>query len=60
MAATVRESIRMRWWLRCYLAAVMWFARITGMEPDWDRVDRWIRRGLVLQMTRVADGRHTG
>lgn len=60
MAATVRASIRMRWWLRCYLAAVMWFARATGMEPDWDRVERWIRRGLVLQTTRVTDGRHTG
>ncbi|EMI48864.1 hypothetical protein C405_14503 [Stenotrophomonas maltophilia AU12-09] len=51
MVATVRESIRMRWWLRCYLAAVMWFARVTGMEPDWDRVDRWIRRGLVVRGT---------
>lgn len=28
MTATVRASIRMRWWLRCYLAAVMWFARV--------------------------------
>lgn len=51
MVATVRASIRMRWWLRCYLAAVMWFARVTGMEPDWDRVDRWIRRGLVVRGT---------
>jgi len=60
MAATVRAAIRMRWWLRCYLAVLMWFARATGMEPDWDRVERWIRRGLVLQTTRVADGHHTG
>ena len=59
MTATVRASIRMRWWLRCYLAAVIWFARATGMEPDWDRVDRWIRRGLVLQTTRIADERCT-
>lgn len=49
----------MRWWLRCYLAMVVWFAKATGMEPDWDRVERWIRRGLVLRTTRVADGRST-
>lgn len=59
MAATVRAAVRMRWWLRCYLAVLMWFTRATGMEPDWDRVDRWIRRGLVLQTTRVTDGRCT-
>lgn len=59
MAATVRAAVRMRWWLRCYLVAVMCFARATGMEPDWDRVERWIRRGLVLQTTGVTDGRCT-
>lgn len=59
MVSTVHARVRMRWWLRCYLAAVMWFARATGMEPDWNRVEWWIRRGLVLQTTRVADGRCT-
>jgi len=57
MAASFQASIHMRWWLRCYLCAVMWFARVTGMEPDWDRVERWIRRGLVMKATRIADGR---
>lgn len=56
MAETMTASIRMRWWLRCYLATVVWFARTTGMELDWDRVEGWIRRGLVLRTTRVADG----
>lgn len=56
MRQTVTASIRMRWWLRCYLAAVVWFARATGTEPDWERVEWWIRRGLVLRTTRVGDG----
>ncbi len=59
MASIVRAAIRMRWWLRCYLALVMWFARATGLQPDWNRVECWIRRGLVLQTTRVTDGRCT-
>lgn len=59
MRDTVMASIRMRWWLRWYLAAVVWFGRATGLEPDWERVERWIRRGLVLQTTKVSDGRCT-
>lgn len=57
MRSTVTASVRLRWWLRWYLAAVVWFARATGMEPDWERVEWWIRRGLVLRTTRVGDGR---
>ncbi|MGA6148532.1 MULTISPECIES: hypothetical protein [Stenotrophomonas] len=59
MRITVMASIRMRWWLRCYLAAVVWCARATGVGPNWDRVETWIRRGLVLQTTKVSDGRST-
>lgn len=59
MAEAAMVAVRMRWWLRCYLAAVMWFAKATGMEPDWDRVEGWIRRGLVLRTTRATDGRCT-
>ncbi|AYZ69780.1 hypothetical protein EGY09_07170 [Stenotrophomonas maltophilia] len=58
MHATVTASVRLRWWLRWYLAAVVWTAR-TGLEPDWERVEWWIRRGLVLRTTRVGDGRCT-
>lgn len=49
----------MRWWLRWYLGAVVWFARATGMDPDWDRVEWWIRRGLVVRgagLDRVVRG----
>ena len=59
MRQTVTASIRMRWWLRWYLAAVVCFARATDMEPDWERVERWIRRGLVLKTTRVGNERCT-
>ncbi len=55
MHETMTASVRLRWWLRCYLATVMWFARTTGMEPDWARVDQRIRRGLVLRTTRTDD-----
>lgn len=59
MRQTVTASICMRWWLRWYLAAVVWFARATGVEPDWERVEWWIRRGPVVRTMRVGDGRCT-
>ncbi len=59
MPANVTASVRMRWWLRWYLAALVRVARATSMEPNWERVERWIRRGLVLRTTRVGDGRCT-
>ncbi len=49
MYATVTASVRLRWWLRWYLAAVVSFARATGMDPNWDRVECLIRRGLVIR-----------
>lgn len=49
MRATVTASIRLRWWLRWYLAVVVWTARVTGLEPNWDRVEWWIHRGLVVR-----------
>lgn len=49
MHATVTAPVRLRWWLRWYLAAVVWFARATGMDPNWNRVEWWIRRGLVIR-----------
>lgn len=56
MRETVSVSVRMRWWLRWYLAAVMLVSKTTGMAPDWDQVEWWIRRGLVLRTARVTDG----
>lgn len=59
MRATVTASVRLRWWLRWYLAGVVWTARAMGLEPDWERVEWWIRRGLVMRTTRDGDGRCT-
>ncbi len=49
MHATMTASVRLRWWLRWYLAALVSFARATGKEPNWDRVEWWTRRGLVIR-----------
>lgn len=32
------------WWVRWYLAGVVIMARVTGLDPDLDRVAAWPRR----------------
>lgn len=53
MRDTVKAEFRMRWWLRWYLAAVISTSKFTGMQPDWNRVEYWIRRGMVLTAMRA-------
>lgn len=48
-------EIRWRWWLRWYLLGVYLTAKTFGLSPDWPRVQRWIRRGLVATVTRGHD-----
>lgn len=46
--------IRLRWWLRIYLGGVTLASRMTGLEPDWERVERWVKRGVVVRIERRA------
>ena len=49
----VRLEVRPRWWLRHYLAGVALVSRLTGMEPDHEKMGHWIRRGLKVVAVRV-------
>ncbi|MCC8492147.1 hypothetical protein [Xanthomonas citri] len=46
---SLQLRIRVRWWLRHYLAAVALGCWLTGRQPNMERVGWWIRRGLVLE-----------
>ena len=52
----VRLSIRQRWWLPLYLQGVALTATLMDAEPDMDKMDRMIRRGLVVRVVTVAFG----
>lgn len=45
----IRVSVS--WWLRWYLAGVALMCRMTGCQPDADRVAYWVRRAIKLSMT---------
>ena len=49
----VRLQVRPRWWLRHYLAGVALVSHLTGMEPDREKMERWIRRGLKVVAVRL-------
>lgn len=45
--AQITIRIQLAWWVRSYLAALLGFAAMTGLEPDVDKVaDLISRRGL--------------
>lgn len=45
---TCRVHLRLAWWLRYYLGAVVICSWVTGLEPDREKLDAWIKRGIVL------------
>ena len=49
----VRLSIRYRWWLRLYLQGVALMATLMDAGPDMGKVDRMVRRGLVVRVVPV-------
>lgn len=55
---TCRITVHWRWWFHICLAC--WrVLRLFGIRPSAAGLDWYIRRGLVLRTTRVADGRCT-
>lgn len=55
MASTCRliVTIRMAWWVKPYLCGVLLMSRLTGLQPDPDRVGAWVARGMTMKMTEV-------
>ncbi|RVD77017.1 hypothetical protein [Pseudomonas koreensis] len=49
-AITVTVSIKLAWWVPAYIAGVRFMSELTGLEPDIDRVQAWIMRGINFQV----------
>jgi hypothetical protein len=51
-------QVRCRWWLQYYLLGVRLMSILLERDPDWVRVERMIKKGLVLSVKPVPlDGR---
>lgn len=56
-AGRVVVQLRVRWWLKWYIRSVVLFAGMTGLEPNWDRVEFWVRRALHWRRVSPGGGR---
>lgn len=43
-------TVRTAWWLPLYIHSIKWFYVLTGREPDWDKVQRVVLKGMKLKV----------
>lgn len=43
-------KVRVAWWLRLYIYGVTAMCRITGLEPDWNKVAAIVRKAVKLDV----------
>lgn len=48
-ARVVVLRVRLRWWFRPYLRALVCFAQLTGASPDPVKLARLVSRALVVR-----------
>jgi hypothetical protein len=50
---TMRICIKKAWWLPLYLNGVVLVSILTNRDPDWQKVERWVKRGIRIDMEPV-------
>ena len=50
MATAITLTVRVAFWVPYYLSAVAVFCNTFGREPDWERVNYWIGKGIRVQV----------
>lgn len=53
---TIRLSVSLRWWFKPYLWALATAAYLTGRTPDPSKVERMVRRAVVVRLEPVVFG----
>ena len=50
---TMRICIKKAWWLPLYLNGVVLVSILTNRDPDWQKVERWVKRGIRIDLERT-------
>ncbi len=50
--AELRIRLHVAWWLRWYLSGVSLAGYLTGLDPNPERVGRWIQRAIRVEVIR--------
>lgn len=52
----MKISVKRAWWLKPYCFGVAAMSALTGREPDWEKVNRMIRRAVTFKFESTSDG----
>lgn len=46
----VKLKITLAWWLPLYVKVLTLACMLTGLEPDWDKVERTVKRAVRMRL----------
>lgn len=47
---SIQIDVTFAWWLQPWIKAVVFFAVVTGSEPDWAKVQRMVTRAMRIKV----------
>ena len=47
--ASIKVTVRVAWWVRWYISGVALCARITGAQPDMDKITSKAMKGVRIK-----------
>lgn len=47
---TLRAKVKFAWWWKFYVVGVVAMARLTGLEPDYEKVTAWAKRAVSIEI----------
>lgn len=50
MAARGELRGRIEWWFAVYLRTLSWLCFLFDLEPNWERIEFWARRAIVVEV----------
>ncbi|MBC7201922.1 MAG: hypothetical protein H5U29_00165 [Pusillimonas sp.] len=48
----IKVQIKLAWWIRWYLMGVVLMARLTGQQPDPERIGYWVAKAARVKYER--------
>lgn len=50
MAGHINARVSIAPWLKWYVSGVALVSRLTGLSPDMDKVEHWVRRAIKIEI----------
>lgn len=48
-------KVKFRWWIWIYLKGIECMIRLTKLEPDWEKVEKTIEDGMILEVKNTKE-----